>query len=550
MCGFLVTCDDNLNDIVYKKSLLNIQSRGPDKSKVINEQNITFGFHRLSIIDEGDRSMQPYIYKDNILLYNGELYNYKELRENLKNTYKTEFLTKSDTEVFLKHLLIKNIDSYKDIKGMFAFALFNKKENTLKFGRDNFGIKPLYYFYDKKTLIISSSIKSIQIIKNQNINKFNLINFNKYGFTYGDNTIYDNILECRPGIEYEINFSRNDIKKRKFFSLTKFFIDKKKQIYSENYLQENIRLHLISDVKSCVLKSNGVDSNILSYFKKKIDSENNYIYFDRKLLSFFLNKNKENKKLILSNKQYRDYFEEYLNCLEYPTIDGFNTFLISKYVKNECYKVCLSGLGLDEIFDGYGINNKINLIRSIKLPIFLKQIIDLSNNIKLEKLTSNRNNKKLIDHYLEVRKITNNSFIYKNFETKEINDHNELLKELIFNNLNLKNEKELKQKELIRLYEFEFYLKNQLLKDSDYFSMENSVELRVPYIEKFFIENLIIDESENLNKREFFNKYHQNILKKLNIERKKEGFIAHKFSEFKNLKNYNDIINIVNSRFN
>ena len=78
MCGFLVTCDDNLNDIVYKKSLLNIQSRGPDKSKVINEQNITFGFHRLSIIDEGDRSMQPYIYKDNILLYNGELYNYKE----------------------------------------------------------------------------------------------------------------------------------------------------------------------------------------------------------------------------------------------------------------------------------------------------------------------------------------------------------------------------------------------------------------------------------------------------------------------------------------
>ena len=133
---------------------------------------------------------------------------------------------------------------------------------------DNFGIKPLYYFYDKKTLIISSSIKSIQIIKKQNINKFNLINFNKYGFTYGDDTIYENILECRPGIEYEIDFNNNDIKKRKFFSLTKFFKEKKKQIYSENYLKENIRLLLISDVKSCVLKSNGVDSNILSYFKK------------------------------------------------------------------------------------------------------------------------------------------------------------------------------------------------------------------------------------------------------------------------------------------
>ena len=80
--------------------------------------------------------------------------------------------------------------------------------------------------------------------------------------------------------------------------------------------------------------------------------------------------------------------------------------------------------------------------------------------------------------------------------------------------------------------------------------MQNSVELRVPYIEKFFIENLIVNETDNLNKREFFNKYHQNILGKLDIEKKKEGFIAHKFSEFKNFKNYNDIINSINSRFN
>ena len=98
---------------------------------------------------------------------------------------------------------------------------------------------------------------------------------------------------------------------------------------------------------------------IYSLTLKKIDKDNNYIYFE-KAFRIFVNKNNENKKLILSNKQYRDYFEEYLSCLEYPTIDGFNTFNF-KICQNENYKVCLSGLGLNEIFYGYGINNKINL---------------------------------------------------------------------------------------------------------------------------------------------------------------------------------------------
>ena len=143
---------------------------------------------------------------------------------------------------------------------------------------------------------------------------------------------------------------------KSFFSLKNIITDQKNNFKKNdiNYFKENIKLHLVSDVKSCVLKSNGIDSNLIAYYKNEIEKKNEYIYFDKNKINFKIQDSEQNFKSInLSEDEYQNYFQEYLNSLEYPTIDGLNTYLITKISNQNKYKVCLSGLGLDEIFDGY-----------------------------------------------------------------------------------------------------------------------------------------------------------------------------------------------------
>ena len=138
----------------------------------------------------------------------------------------------------------------------------------------------------------------------------------------------------------------------------------------------------------------------------------------------------------------------------------------------------------------------------------------------------------------------------KKFNIKEIENHRSKLKTLISENLSITNISAYKKTDLIKLFEFEFYLKNQLLKDSDFFSMLNSVELRVPFIEKIFIKNISINNPKSINKRKFLFLNYKSILDNLNIEKQKEGFIAHNFYKLKGIKSFENIINIVNKKFN
>ena len=554
MCGFLITCDNNIQIDRFNRSFEQIRSRGPDCSRITQHKNILkMGFHRLSIIDDHERSMQPYFYENQILLYNGEFYNYENIKKKIQKNHKIEFHTKSDTEVFLQNILINGIEGYEDIIGMFAFAIFDKDKNVIKFGRDNFGIKPLYYYFNHKSLIISSSLKSVNIIAQQKINNFNLINFNKYGFTYGDETIYENINECRPGVEYTIDLNKKSLYSKSFFNLKNIISNQKNNFRNNdvNYFKENIKLHLVSDVKSCVLKSNGIDSNLIAYYKNEIEKNNDYIYFDKNSINFRIQYSEQNFNSInLSEDEYQNYFQEYLDSLEYPTIDGFNTYLITKISNQNKYKVCLSGLGLDEIFDGYGINKKLRLAKIFNSFNIFKKLSYKSNNIKIDKLISCASCSDILDYYLEVRKISTQINLNKKFNIKEIENHRSKLKTLISENLSITNISAYKKTDLIKLFEFEFYLKNQLLKDSDFFSMLNSVELRVPFIEKIFIKNISINNPKSINKRKFLFLNYKSILDNLNIEKQKEGFIAHNFYKLKGIKSFENIINIVNKKFN
>ena len=162
MCGILswYSKTGDIDENLFKKSLLLQHHRGPDYSKIlrISEKNI-FGHNRLSIIDLESKANQPMVTNNSVLVFNGEIYNYKEIREELKN--RNVFCdTLSDTEVLLKALDIWGTNILTKLNGMWAISYFKKDENKIILSRDRFGKKPLYYYIDNNDLIVSSEIKS------------------------------------------------------------------------------------------------------------------------------------------------------------------------------------------------------------------------------------------------------------------------------------------------------------------------------------------------------------------------------------------------------
>ena len=163
MCG-IAGIIGNISEKKYsliKKMISSLFHRGPDKQKVLRTKTSLLAFSRLKIIDFDNRSMQPMISEDkkHILLFNGEIYNYKELKKNLEKKY--NFITESDTEVLLAMLKLYGLSCLKDLNGMFAFCYLNIAENTFTLVRDRFGQKPLYYSIDEDSCYFASEIKSL-----------------------------------------------------------------------------------------------------------------------------------------------------------------------------------------------------------------------------------------------------------------------------------------------------------------------------------------------------------------------------------------------------
>ena len=367
MCGYLFIHNKNNCFDNFDKAFETLKLRGPDKSRVINFDAFKIGFHRLSIIDCDNRSMQPFTEGDYLIVFNGEIYNYPELKEKLVSKGIHNFKTKSDTEILLKSFIYFGKSIIDEIVGMYSIVILNKKTNKICFFRDCFGIKPLYYSLNDQGLYISSGIKSLTNLDEslKSTNKFNLINFNLYGFTYGDETIYNNILEARPGTFYEYDVKNNSLIKEKKIDLKEILIHHEKSDFlGKTDIEDTINYHLVSDVQTCVLKSDGLDSNLVHFYKKKIEDDDTYLTYNNDKLT--ITKNKNEIKEILPINNYQELFQNYIEKQEYPTIDGFNTYLITKFANKFNYKVCLSGLGLDEIFNGYGMIDKISLLTLFK----------------------------------------------------------------------------------------------------------------------------------------------------------------------------------------
>ncbi len=548
MCGINGIVSFSNHD---KKDIIDLMNnslshRGPDNSGSYNCDYVSLGHTRLSIIDLSENANQPLYSKDKryVLIFNGEIYNFKTL----KNKLDYNFVTESDSEVVLAAFLKWKQNCLKHLNGMFAFAIWDSLKSELFLARDRFGIKPLYYYHSNEFFIFSSELRSIinsGLVKPL-ISENGLVDYLKFQTVFSPNTLIKDIYSLEASTYAWLN-SNNLLKTSKYWELSLNKYDLSKLSYEEiknkifYNLKESVRKRMFADVNSGVFLSGGLDSSIIvsimrSLTDKKINTFN--ISFDEsefsesKYARIIADKFKtDHKEIILSPKIFLENISEALDDMDHPSGDGVNSWIVSKYTKEKGVKMVFSGMGGDELFMGYPFYNKINYIfnfyKFFKIPQFIRRFI-----FKLLNPILNSVNQKKFLQLLKL-KSPNFSEIYKISRQNFLDE--EILKLLKKKNKDLvsfeKNEKlnflPNKIYSLITNFEFKNYLQNILLRDTDQMSMAHSLEVRVPYLDHEFVELIVsVDDKykdPKLSKKLLYDSF-ENLIPNEIFKRKKMGF--------------------------
>lgn len=499
--------------------------RGPDDNGTYtnNSMNISLGMRRLSIIDLESGS-QPMISIDgnSIIVFNGEIYNYQDLKSNLENIHNVIFNTKSDTEVILKGYEIYGNNFFNSLNGMFAISIYNIKENKIVLVRDRVGEKPLYYWNDNNYFVFCSELKSLKLffkklnISYPEISKFSLNIYFNTTFIPAPYTIYENIYKLEPGHILSIDVTTLATIKNKYWDVSNFFNNhqisdyKDAKIKLKNLLYESVEKRMITDVPYGAFLSGGVDSSIITAIMADIKKNekiktfsiiSNNSNFDESKKSYSVSRhfNTEHYPILIDLKKIEDQVDKVILNFDEPFADSsaLATFFVSKETSNHV-KVALTGDGADEVFGGYNryLFNHYSSIYKKFIPETLHRnvIKPIISNIYL--------NKDKRDNLFKLKKFINAYDLNVNENIKSLISlgfqNNELYKLLNINfidektdNLfNLYLEKSINKSYLTkaRYLDLMISLEGDMLVKVDRTSMLNSLECRSPFLDHNIIE--------------------------------------------------------------
>lgn len=526
MCGILLQTGIKNNLKNFKIDLNKISHRGPDNISFISYENILVGHVRLSIIDLNERSNQPMTTEcgNYIISYNGEIYNFKELRlELIKQGL--NFKTNSDTEILLNGYKLYGKNILNKLNGIFSFLIIDKIKNEIFFARDHFGVKPLYYLRKSNNFMISSETRVFEnYTKKDEMTK---ILFLSHGYIPTPKTLYEDVFSLKPG-HYGV-FKNNKVETFEYYDLSKIFL-KKSNGFKKSYLLTAIKNQMISDAKIGCFLSGGIDSSIISSvisknyknietYSLRFEGSYDESIYQKKMIDKFQFNSKHQK---LNFNDFKKMIDKFISSMDQPTIDGFNTYFVSKLAKNNKVKVSFSGIGSDEIFYGYPVHKSI----------ITKTLIEIIFKLIPNKLLPNRLKK------IDYLKLKNDYGIYLSqrgiFSLEEISKLLSIDESIIINHINsfvkddLQKVSQLNHFDKMGFFELTKYMEGQLLRDSDIFGMSNSIEIRVPFLDKTLVQNVLPisnrkKTNSNINKILLVEQF-KDILPREIYYRKKQGF--------------------------
>tara|TARA_B100001121_G_scaffold32490_2_gene27104 strand:- start:9490 stop:11328 length:1839 start_codon:yes stop_codon:yes gene_type:complete len=550
MCGFVgeINFETPQQNKIFNTNL-KLKDRGPDSQKIgyvdknlqfnISENfsvdsKINIGFSRLSILELSKLADQPFISQDKkfALLFNGEIYNFKEIQKDLKSQGVNFISEKSDTEVVLHSLILWGDEAVHKFKGQFSIAFIDLIKNEITLIRDRLGQKPLFFYMDKKKLFFGSTLNSVLSLlheKDIRLNAESMAEYLNLGVVTSPNTIIENIYKLEPGtlIKFTFNNIINIFYKKRYWNPINF-VDKKEfdsDVFS-SLLKKSVLRRTVSDVPFATLLSGGLDSTTI--VQQLSENHNNINTFSINVLNSDLDESSWSSQVakvfstqhvtenISSKNDLTDIFN-IINSLDEPFADPsyIPSFLISQKISND-FKVALSGDGGDELLMGYArhynilkTSEKFKILKKIvsKLYYFYPNFFGTGKKI----MNIGGNSKDKLRHYFEDIKFlsllglkTNRSFLDKfSFETYS----------------DIKN---------LQIMEYQFYLSEMMMYKIDRSSMANSLEIRSPFVDHEIVEYILsCDENfyfDLMSQKNLFRKYLSKNFNYEFINRPKQGF--------------------------
>ena len=560
MCGLTGAINIDIEDNQLNSILAKLNHRGPDDKGYFfsknNNSSIFFVHNRLEILDISN-GKQPMISNDGrySLVYNGEIYNFTELRKKLENLGYKFITDHSDTEVLIHGFIEWGKKLPEFLNGMWSFAIYDKKKNNLFLSRDRFGEKPLFYFFNGSKFIFSSELSGITQFKKIDFN-LNILNLKKYcahGYFPLTTTPYNNIFKLAAGHNLLLDISSMKMSVEKYWDYSiepDYSISEnewKEKIFS--LLEKSVKQRLVADAPVGVFLSGGLDSSIIAYlaqknsknklntfainFKEKSFDESKYSnYFSKKI-------NSSHHQQLINPNNIESICSEYFSKIDEPISDSslISYYLLCKFSQKKI-KVALGGDAADELFAGYDTFKAIKYIKIMKiLKLSEKNPLIKFFISKMSSKNSNMNLKFKLDRLIR--------YDEKNLETAHVKWLSPMTKEEIKEIFEEKTSDEELYSEAINLWQtnnynnnidksLEFYtkifLQDQILVKTDRLSMMHGLEVRSPFLDKDLVDTIRkIPSKLKLNKsigKYILKKTFEDKLGKSFVNRKKMGFTA------------------------
>ena len=484
--------------------------RGPDAEGIYEGKNVVLGHRRLSIIDLSDAANQPWISPDGryALVFNGEVYNFKELRSQLPDY---SFQTESDTEVVLAALIQWGMAALQKFNGMFALAFWDEREEKLWLVRDRLGIKPLYYAHAGSSVVFASEVRAILAseLVERKLNKDALADYLRYQTVHAPDTLVDGIKMLLPGTYMELNDA--EISTSEYWKPWQQFHADKDPIVVQKGIHDRltsaVEERLVSDVPFGAFLSGGIDSSLivgiirerlgrpLDTFNVSFDeSDFSEAKYARMVAERFGTKHHE---ILLQPATLMESLPEALASMDHPSGDGPNTWIVSRETKQQGITMALSGLGGDELFAGYDVFKRIPYVADrhwiLSFPKGLRAIVGNLLQLYRPGVPSAKTKEILTADYYDLkhlypifRKVLLDDRVAELLGTSSLKPNR--VKEIVDALEQYHDFGALPSLSRIGISEMQSYMQNVLLRDTDQMSMAHALEVRVPFLDHRLVE--------------------------------------------------------------
>ena len=552
MCAIVGFNSINKNNIL-NDMLDTVNHRGPDDRGIYEDEFISLGHNRLSILDLSSHGHQPMFFDDLVVVYNGEIYNFQEIKQELV-LLGYEFFSDTDTEVVLKAYHRWGIKAIDKFIGMFAFVIYNKTKQELILIRDRVGVKPLYYLIDNNRFVFASELKPIMLYSNNlSINGNSLQEYFQLGYVPHNLTIFNNCFKIPAGSYGVFNLKNHKLQIEQYWSILPYFNKPKFQKTEIELINELEKLLIsacmyrtVSDVPFGVFLSGGIDSSIVAAILQKHYGNIQTFTVGFKEKSY--NESKDAKKIashigsihkdkILDSQKTGEIFDNYTKIYDEPfgNYGGIPAIFVSTLAKENNIKVVLVGDGGDEIFCGYNSyhNNYFIGKQVFRLSFLVRKILSMASIKFLKKIIKING---LTNRYNQLERLLKSAFKAKDWQDLYIKSqysyNTKRVKKLLVHNSRLhtffKTPKQLHPVEQMMLYDYHVPMVDNILVATDRATMSVSIEGREPLLDhriaEFMAQVPIELKYKDGDKKYLLKKVLARYLPESMIERPKRGF--------------------------